>query len=94
MIFILTFKNNTIAKLRKSESESSTLKSGSSFDSNVFYIDDELVAQEPENYETSNTDISDKPNAEAHLNCQNTLKNLRQTMEMKDDEISKSLNFG
>ena len=80
--------------MRKNDAENNTHKSCSSFDSNVFYIDDELVVPQPENFEKSNTDIDDQSNIKAHFDCQNTLKNLRQIMEIKDDEISKSLNFG
>ena len=81
-------------KLRRNEDSNTALESCSSFDSNVFYIDDELVVPEPESYDDSSTAINENSNAKAHLDCQNELKSLRQTMEIKDDEISKPLNFG
>ena len=77
-------KNNTIDKpdALKENTEAST-----SFDSNVFYIDDDLVP-EADRYLKSNAQISNNSNAKAHLKCHDTLKCLRQTMEQKDDEIS------
>ena len=81
------FKNDLV---EKSNALKATIEASASFDSNVFYIDDDIVP-EADRYMKSNTQIINNLNSKAHLECQETLEFLRETMEKKDDEISKSL---
>ena len=58
-----------------------------SFDSNVFYMDDDAVPQDSTDDQHSITSISSTSSLNPHLECQEGLKKLRQKMDQKDYEI-------
>ena len=82
--YFLSTKDN----VDKPDASKVTTEASASFDSNVFYIDDDLVP-EADRYLKSNYQISNNSNAKAHLECHDALRYLRQIMEKKDDEIGK-----
>ena len=89
-MYIFHYKNDTLDPKEFSKAPNGER---SSFDSHVFYMDDEIVATESESYLNSNIYLNDNSNSKAHVGCQTTLKSMRETMEKKDIEISKSLDI-
>ena len=86
LISIFNCKNNTLDQKQFSKA---SIDESSSFDSHVFYMDDEIVATESETYLNSQTYLNEDSNSKAHVECQINLKKLREKMEKKDIEISK-----
>ena len=58
-----------------------------SFDSNIFYIEDDLMPQESALQKPENQ-FNELSTRRDHFKCQEILQKLRRTMEQKDYEIS------
>ena len=72
----------------KKEDDTLSTCSRMSFDSNVFYIDDDLTPHEAISSSMTEMPLNEYASSKDHSDCQEKLKMLRQTMEEKDYEIS------